>query len=319
MQQPVTRGRSPVIMRSKLMLEVAAELVGAGGWNDRQVRIQFREQGGPNWRLCFFASDAPNAVDAVVSGEADIAICNPGGVLAMAMRGKGPFPKPVPVRAIFVLPQFDQLGFAVAGSTGLSSLADLRDRKYPLKVSLRGQRDHSVHLVVNEVFKTYGFSLDDIEKWGGQIRYDEGTPGMTRIGAAERGEIDAIFDEAMPTFANRALELGMRFLPVDESNLQQLEAMGLRRVPITREEFPNLPADIWSVDFSGWPVFCLESTPDEIVTAFCVALEARKDRIPWYGEGPMDLPRMVSDTREAPMLIPLHSAAERFWRQQGYL
>jgi TRAP-type uncharacterized transport system substrate-binding protein len=55
------------------------------------------------------------------------------------------------------------------------------------------------------------------------------------------------------------------------------------------------------------------------VTAFCQGLEEKKDRIPWYGEGPMDLKLMVSDTREAPMVIPFHPAAERFWRQQGYL
>jgi len=73
------------------------------------------------------------------------------------------------------------------------------------------------------------------------------------------------------------------------------------------------------VDFSGWPVFCVESTPDEIVTAFCEAVEARKANIPWYGEGPMDLKLMVSDPPEAPLTIPLHPAAKRFWQSQGYL
>jgi len=73
------------------------------------------------------------------------------------------------------------------------------------------------------------------------------------------------------------------------------------------------------VDFSGWPVFCLESTPDNMVRAFCAGLDNRKDRIPWYGEGPMRLDLMVKDTKEAPMLIPLHPAAEVFWRERGYL
>src|SRR5436305_12071456 len=93
--------------RSRLMLETAAELVHSPGWPDRQVEISFRPQGGTTWNICFFASDAPNAVDAVASGAADIAICNPGGILAMALRGAGPFKQPVPVRAITVMPQFD--------------------------------------------------------------------------------------------------------------------------------------------------------------------------------------------------------------------
>jgi hypothetical protein len=51
----------------------------------------------------------------------------------------------------------------------------------------------------------------------------------------------------------------------------------------------------------------------------CEALEARKDRIPWYGEGPMRLDLMCKGTREGPLPIPLHPAAEAFWRKQGYL
>src|SRR5919202_942866 len=269
--------RGPVVMRSRLMLEVASELVAAEEWPEKQVRIHFRPQGDERWRLCFFASDAPNAVDAVASGEATFAICNPGGVLAMALRGAGPYKEPIPLRAIMVLPQFDQFGFGMTKESGITSLAQIRERRYPLRVSLRGQRDHSVHLLANQVLSVYGYTLDDIEAWGGQLRYDEEFPnGPNRIGAVERGEVDALIDEAMPMWGARALELGMRFLPVDEPQLQQLESLGLRRVPITREEFPALPEDVWTIDFSGWPVFTLASTPDRVVTAFCAALENRK-------------------------------------------
>jgi hypothetical protein len=80
-----------------------------------------------------------------------------------------------------------------------------------------------------------------------------------------------------------------------------------------------MESDVWTVDFSGWPVFCLETTPDRIVSSFCAAVEARKANVPWYGEGPMDLKLMVSDPPEAPRTIPLHPAARRFWEERGYL
>jgi TRAP-type uncharacterized transport system substrate-binding protein len=315
-----TRGMHPVSMRSQLMLEAAAHLAAAPTWKEQQVQIDFRVQGGDRWTHRFFASDSPTSIEEVASGRADIAICNPGAVLAMALHGGGPFKEPIPVRAIFVLPQFDQFAFAVSGETGITSLADIRDREYPLRVSLRGQRDHSVHLVANQVLEAYDFSFEDIERWGGVVRMDDEFPnGPNRIGAVERGEIDAVWDEALGMFGDKALQLGMRFLPIEEPILQQLEAKGLRRVVIPKYDYPALEADVWTVDFSGWPVFCLESTPDEIVTAFCEAVEARKANIPWYGEGPMDLKFMVSDPPEAPLTIPLHPAAKRFWQQQGYL
>jgi len=315
----VSRGQ-PVTMRSKLMLEAAAELVGMPDWDDRQVRIDFRVQGAEGWKIRLFASDAPTSIDEVASGRADIAICNPGAVLAMALHGSAPFEKPIPVRSIFVLPQFDQFAFAVRAETGLRSLAEIRDRKFPLKVSLRGQRDHSVHLVASKVLETYGYSFDDIERWGGIVRLDNEFPnGPNRIEAVARGEIDAVWDEALNMFGDRALDLGMRFLPVDEPNLRHLEAEGLRRVAIPPTDYPKLDAEVWTVDFSGWPVFCLDSTPEHIVRSFCEAVEARKANIPWYGDGPMDLKQMVSDTADAPLTIPLHNAARAYWQERGYI
>jgi TRAP-type uncharacterized transport system substrate-binding protein len=307
-------------VRSGLMLEVAAELVGAYDWPQKQALISLREQGGQGWGLSLFASDAPGTVDQVVNGEVQIGIVNPEGVLAMAYRGTGPFPEPLPVRAITVIPQFDQLGFAVAGRTGLSSLRELAEKRYPLKLSLRGQRDHSVHLITNQVLSTLGFTLDDITSWGGEVRYTSQLPnGPDRLGAVERGEIEAIFDEAMPTFGARALDLGMRFLPLDEGHLSQLEQIGLQRVAITNDEYPGLGDDVWTVDFSGWPIFTREDLDDSVVRAFCAALEARKDRIPWYGTGPLPLDKMCRDTRDGRLTVPLHRAAEQFWREQGYL
>jgi hypothetical protein len=303
-----------------MFLEVASELVGTPGWNDRQVNIQFREQGASDWRLNFFASDTQDSIDSVVKGEADIAICNPGAILAMALHGLGPYKQPIPVRGITVFPQLDRLGFAIAKRTGVTSLSQIKERQLPLKVSLRGQRDHSVHLVVDLVLATHGFSLSDIQEWGGELHY---TPGLGnapgRLDAVPSGKIDLVIDEAFGGLARTAIDLGLRLIPIEESKLQELEKMGFSRSRVTKDEFPGLEEDHDAIDFSGWPVFCLDSTPDDLVTAFCAALERRKGNLPWYGNGPMDLKHMVTSPPDAPMPIPFHPAAERFWKQQGYL
>ena len=43
--------RQPVVMRSRLMLEVASELVAADEWIDKQVVINFRPQGAKDWNV----------------------------------------------------------------------------------------------------------------------------------------------------------------------------------------------------------------------------------------------------------------------------
>jgi len=56
-----------------------------------------------------------------------------------------------------------------------------------------------------------------------------------------------------------------------------------------------------------------------MVRRVCAGLEARRHMIPWEGAGPLPLDRMCRDTPEGPLDVPLHPAAEAFWKEQGYL
>ena len=307
-------------MRSHLVLEVASELVDRDDWPYRQVQIKLKEQGARAWPVTLFGSDTAGVIEQVARGEVQVAIINPAGPLALALRGRGPFTKPIAVRAITVIPSFDQLAFAVTEASGLKSLTDIRERRFPLRVSLRGQMDHSVHLIVNEVLSAAGFSLADVVSWGGGVRYDAGLPkSPTRLGAVQRGEVDAIFDEAVHSWLNLALASGMRILPLGESLLDRLEDLGLRRGVLSRRRYPKLNNDVSTLDFSGFPVYTQADVPESLVTSICSALEARKGSILWEGEGSLPLDRMCRDTAEGPLNIPLHPAAKRFWRERGYL
>ncbi len=243
---------------------------------------------------------------------------NPSAMLTMAYRGTGPFTRPLPVRVIAVLPSYDQITLGVMERTGLRSFADIREQRYPLRVSIRGPRENSVPLVANEICKAHGFTLDDIESWGGEVSYFRRLPGA-RLPDIEKGEADAIFDEAVRQWVDPGAAIGMRFLEPEDEALAKLEPLGPRRGVVLKSDFPNLPADFQAVDFSGFPVFTNEAVPDEQVRALCAALEARRDRIPWEGVGPLPLESMSRDTREGPLDVPLHPAAEAYWRERGYL
>src|SRR4026209_1521574 len=307
-------------IRSRLVLEVASELVDQTDWKERQVRVSLRQQGADEWLITLFASDGPAAIDQVARGEVQLAIINPAGFLALAARGTGPFAAPLPLRGITVIPSPDQLAFAVTRRTGLKSFREIREERYPLRISLRGQTDHALHPVVKEVFAAAGLSLEDIVSWGGQVRYDNGLPqNENRLGAVARGEVDMVVDEAVRGWVNSAVGDGMRVLPLDEAMLSKLEALGFRRAIIPRARYPKLSADVPTLDFSGFAVYTHANVSDAIITAICAALEARKDRIGWQEPGPLPLDRMCCDTPDGPLVIPLHPAAGRFWRERGYL
>src|SRR5258706_4009229 len=139
------------------------------------------------------------------------------------------------------------------------------------------------------------------------------------MGTYAWGKIDAIFDEGASAWGNMALELGMIFLSLNEEILTRLEALGLRRGLIEKKSSPNLADDVPSLDFSGWPIYTLESTPDQLVRDFCGALDESKELIPWAKDEPLPMKQIVSDSAEGHIEVPLHPAAERYWRERGYL
>ena len=244
--------------------------------------------------------------------------------LRMAHRGVGLFSEPMQVAAIAVLPHYDQLGFAVSKASGITSLDDIREKRYPLRLSTRGSLDYSTTRLVELVLKAHGFSYADIISWGGSVSYDQPMPDdASRIGKASAGGLDAIFDEGVILWANKVEDAGMHFLNLAENRLVELGQLGMPRGIIEKERYPNLPADVQTVDFSGWPIYARVDTPDLLVRKFCESLEAGKKSTVWHigGKEQADLPlaRMVVESPETPMDIPLHPAAQRYWTELGYL
>jgi TRAP-type uncharacterized transport system substrate-binding protein len=101
--------------------------------------------------------------------------------------------------------------------------------------------------------------------------------------------------------------------------MKTLEAMGYNRAIMPKQDFPKLPRDVLTLDFSGWTIFVHEKADDALVQKICAGLDARKARIPWEEAGPLPVERMARDARDTPQLVPLHPAAERFWHARGYL
>ena len=308
----------PVLSRSRIALELASALVGDADWPFLRAHVELRARDFDTTGFALFGSGSPDGIDEVSAGRAGLAMINPSAVLTMAHRGTGPYGQALPVRVITVLPSYDQIVLGVMEHTGITSFDDIRDEKYPLRISLRGPRENSVPLVANEICKAHGFTLDDVVSWGGEVTYNRPLPGA-RLPGVLHGESDAIFDEAVRQWVNEGAAASMRFLEPSEDALAKLEGLGLRRGVVLKSDFPNLAADFTAVDFSGFPIFTNANVPDAQVRAICAALEARRDRVPWEGEGPLPLESMCIDSREGPLDVPLHPAAEAYWRDRGFI
>jgi hypothetical protein len=291
------------------MLEVAAELVAAADFEPRQARVSLRRQGDSGWPLTLLASDSPDVMEDVAEGSVTAAIVNPSVLLGLARKGIPPFRGAMPLCALAVIPSGDQLAVAVWPETGLSALAEVRDRRYPLRLSVRGQRDHGVHVVIDHVLIAHGWTLGDLLSWGGRVSYDDGLPSRgERVGMLARGEVDAIIDEAVGTWVDDAVDAGARILPLSPDALARLAAWGYQRSALAPGEFPGLPADVPTIDFSDFAVYAREDLPDETAVQICRAVAARRDSVLLQDGSPFPLDQLSASSG-----VPLHPAARRFW------
>ena len=311
----------PDTIRSRVMLEVASELVGLprAAFPTRQVSVHFRRQGERSEMLHFFGSDGPAELERVARRELDVAIVNPSVLLTLAYRGVSPFRGPLPLRTIAVIPSWDQLVLAVTADAGIGFVEDLATFDRPLRISLRGQKSHSLHTVVDHVLQASGTSLADLRANGTTIYYDDGLPTMGRLDSVRAGERDAIFDEAANTWAEETAGAGLRILDLRQETIARLESWGYRHSLIEPGAYPSLDRVSNTVDFSGFPIYVHEEADSTFVQLFCSALEARREAIQLQDGSALPLADICRNTREAPFDVPLHDAARAYWTSRGYL
>jgi TRAP-type uncharacterized transport system substrate-binding protein len=265
------------------------------------------------------ATGTPDLAFAVARGELDVVAVNPSAFMIMAYRGTGPFSEPLPIRALAVMPSWDRMAFAVSEKTGLTSLSDVRDQRYPIHVSIRRNPAHATRFVVDQVLQAEGFSLADVESWGGRLQYVDSPSDADRMEAMAKGGIDAVFDEGIKSWGAAALDCGMRFLPLGDRATAHLNTIGWPVGPIPTSLFPGLKQEVDGASFSGWPVLVRADVPDDVVYLMAKALDEGRDQVLWDVPGPVSLADLCRESDAAPIGIPLHSGAERYYREQGAL
>lgn len=264
---------------------------------------------------------------ALGEGEVDFAMTTPAVTAKMAMEGKGYFKKAYPnLRGIAVYPQNDWIGCAVPAKLGISSFEEIKTRKQGLKIATGpiGQND-GVGFAVEQLLGAYGISVKDVESWGG--KFLEARVSGIAVDKLISGEADMACHEAWKSFYKAAEKMPLKFLPVSEEVLNQLQQkFGFQRNVIRKGLYKaNVPdRDIAVVDFSDWPLITRAELPDDLAYLITqTAIEDRKEVEEFYTSVPekdrgMDLP-LKPEIMWKNVGVPLHPGAEKYYREKGLL
>jgi TRAP-type uncharacterized transport system substrate-binding protein len=243
----------------------------------------------------------------------------------LAREGKGDFTQAYPhLRAIGKLPHHTLFSFVVAEETGISSIAEIVAKKYPLKLATRLASYGSINFIANRILDYYGLSPAALQKQGGGI-----VPAGAAYGATEqlaRGEADAILNQVgIAIWANLARSRRVRFLAFDEELIRRLETQyGCKRAWIKKGQFAGVENDVLCLDWSDLIVFVSEKLSFDLAYNLARLMTETRETLErlMYTPGesyshltaPID-PKFVCRDLE----VPLHAGAEKWYRERGYL
>ena len=105
---------------------------------------------------------------------------------------------------------------------------------------------------------------------------------------------------------------GFRDLPIKGSMLLKLKSLGYRPGVVPHGQFKGLPADVPTIDFSGWPMVVRADMPNDIAYALCEAIELRRAAVPTDNFRPLDIADLCANGAVAPYDVPSIPEQESF-------
>lgn len=254
--------------------------------------------------------DGPNQV-MVNRGDVQFGVAS--DILTIrALKGEKPFKgrKMDKLRLVAVLNPNQAVQFFVDEKTGITSASELKDKKYPLKITVNRQGT-VIDILSEKLLELYGASYKDITSWGGKV---EKIPGPEAMDLWDAGQMDAII-EVCQFPSSRFFELGqkhdLRLLSLDDKVIEQLNSqMGTGSISIPAGTYPFQKEDCRTVT-SQLLLITSADTPDELVEGVLSSMVKNIDYLRTVHSNLKDLsPESMANNTA----IPMHPAAEKFYR-----
>ncbi len=292
-----------------------ATSVAGGGWMTigeglaEAIRREF-----PKSVITVLPSVAPENPVRTHIGDVDLSISEVTTVL-QAMHGEPPYKtKSDKLRAIAGI--FDgKYNFVITEATGIRSIADIRDKKYPLRFSTH-KKGTLFEMLNMAIFEGYGFKFEDIEKWGGRI-YHLGMPQSCEM--IKDKNLDASAGTMTIPHAS-IVDLGtvrrVRLLPIDDHVAKLVNnKYGTTRCVI--------PANTYTFQNEDIPTICSivlmitsSDLPDDVAYSLAKALHKQIDYLRGFHQ---TLKEASGKSLVKVSDVPIHPGAKRYYREAGLI
>lgn len=275
----------------------------------------------PGASATFKPSSVAGGMVDVANGEADVAFAIPPVELQAAMAGRDPFPTSLEGELLAMMTIVDHLEFyfvadaAWAEAHGVSSLADLAEKKPPVNINLSERGTFYAIRAAEALFEAHGFTPEDVEDWGGSVVY---SPSGAQFDNLRDGKVDIVINASFSPdgrILNIVETKDLAWIAPGDAELAEVAEMLDLRVGVAEASaYPFLKSDQGTL-MARLTMASGEHVADETVHRFVKAIDENQDRVQAVHPSLQGFSREVM--LDKPALIPWHPGAERYWREVG--
>ena len=229
------------------------------------------------------------------------------------------------LRALAVLPQRDRMVLALPRTLGISTFAELRERKPALTIAT--SEDNGANLigyVARRFMEAHGIDEGTLKLWGGSY-IDSARPDLSMFRFRDKVADAALQEAIMTPWWRDAVEArNAILLPAESGALDTLEREhGWRRTELAAGFFPGQPEALPALDFSDFVIVVRDDMPEDVahLLTWCLvekrgAIERQYHHLP-PERSPLTYP--LDPAAMARPSLPLHAGARRYYEEQGIL
>lgn len=276
----------------------------------------------PSSSVSFMPNSPGGGVLAIADGKADFTATATGTEVRLANEGKSPYSAPLKGKFSFAMMLYNiqyihvLMTKAWADANGIKSFADIAAKKPRMRLAIN--RPDNPQTTIGgpyEMMKAHGFTIDDIQKWGGSYVLGNSTIGL-----------NAILDDKADVFMN-VRNLGdsllkdvagkrpMTWIDDDPAKTRQAaDVFNFTVGMVSKEDYPFLDKSYPTI--RQWVALLVGAhASEEMVYKYVKAIGDNQDRVQKIG-GSLKVFTTAGMT-ENPAALPVHPGALRYYKEKG--
>jgi uncharacterized protein len=277
----------------------------------------------PGSAVSFKPNSPGGGVLAVAEKQADFTATATGTEIRLANEGRDPYKAPLKGKFSYVMMLYDNqfMHFLMtkewADANGIKSWADIAAKKPRMRLAInRPDNPQTTIGAPYEVMKAHGFSIGDIEKWGGsyvlgnsQIGLDAITDGKADVFMNARNLGDALVKDVA---GKRAL----LWIDADQATVQKAaDVFNFKADMVPKGTYPFMEKDYPTV--RQWVSLVAGShVPEEVVYKYVKAIAENEKRVQDIG-GSLKTSFTTAKMSTNPANLPYHPGALRYYKEKG--